>query len=122
MLAERMQSTNANCWLINTGWVGGKYGTGSRCPLKYTRAIINAIHSGSLASPSTEYTKFDVFGLNIPVKVDGVPDEILDPRKAWKDQDAFRRELRRLATMFVRAFTMFEKDVDKEVKKAGPVL
>ena len=55
MLAERMAATNANSWLVNTGWTGGKYGTGRRCPLKYTRRIVDAIHSGELADATTEY-------------------------------------------------------------------
>jgi phosphoenolpyruvate carboxykinase (ATP) len=121
MLAERMRATNAHCWLINTGWVGGKYGSGSRCPLKYTRAIVDAIHNGSLAAlPENEYDNFDVFGLSIPTKVENVPSEVLDPRKAWPDKDAFNKEVKKLAGMFNRAFTAFEKQVDEKVRLAGP--
>ncbi|KAG8967710.1 Protein kinase C-like 1 [Tulasnella sp. 419] len=123
MLAERMRTTNAKCWLINTGWVGGKYGSvhGARCSLKYTRAIVDAIHNGSLAAlPDNEYDTFTTFGLRIPTKVDGVPSEVLDPRKAWKDHGAFNKELRKLAGMFTRAFTVFEKEVSEAVRLAGP--
>jgi phosphoenolpyruvate carboxykinase (ATP) len=122
MLAARMKATNASCWLVNTGWVGGKYGTGHRCPLKYTRAIIDAIHDGSLASAETQYVNFDVFNLSIPTKVNGVPDKVLDPSKAWEDKEAFAKEVRRLGTMFQKAFRVFDSDVDPKVKAAGPTI
>lgn len=117
MLAKKMEETQAKCWLINTGWVGGKYGTGSRCPLKYTRAIINAIHSDA---PPSEFEEYGVFGLQIPTHVEGVPDEVLDPKKAWEDGEAFEKERKRLANMFVKAFRTFEQNVTEDVKQAGP--
>lgn len=117
MLAEKMEQTNAACWLINTGWVGGKFGTGRRCPLKYTRAIIDAIHS---SSPPSEFTTYDVFGLEIPTHVEGVPDDLLDPKKAWEDGEAFEKERKRLANMFVKAFRSFEEGVSEDVRNAGP--
>jgi len=120
MLASKMESTQASCWLINTGWVGGKFGTGSRCPLKYTRAIINAIHSGSIASAT--YTTYDIFGLQIPTSVEGVPSEVLNPRMAWEDTEAFEKERIRLANMFAKAFKGFEDQVDSAVKSAGPTV
>ena len=118
MLATKMKETKANCWLINTGWVGGKYGKGSRCPLKYTRAIINSIHSGALAQAS--FVNFDVFGLSIPTAVEGVPEGVLDPRQAWEDTEAFEKERKKLANMFVKAFKTFEADVAPDVRAAGP--
>ena len=119
MLAEKMEATKANCWLINTGWTGGKYGTGRRCPLKYTRAIIDAIHDGSLAQAG--FVKFDVFGLWIPTTCNVVPEEILDPRKAWSDKAAFQKEVRKLGAMFRKAFSLYEREVLDKVKLAGPV-
>ncbi|CAE6374320.1 unnamed protein product [Rhizoctonia solani] len=119
MLAEKMEATKANCWLINTGWTGGKYGTGRRCPLKYTRAIIDAIHDGSLAQ--ADFVKFDVFGLWIPTACNNVPDELLDPRKAWSDKAAFQKEVRKLAAMFRKAFSLYEREVSDKVRLAGPV-
>lgn len=117
MLARKMEQTNASCWLINTGWVGGKFGKGSRCPLKYTRAIINAIHSDS---PPNEFVTYDIFGLKIPTRVPGVPDEVLDPKRAWEDAEAFEKERKRLANMFVKAFKTFEEGVSEDVRHAGP--
>ncbi len=120
MLAERMAATNANCWLVNTGWTGGKYGTGRRCPLKHTRRIVDAIHSGELADATTEYENFDVFNLTIPKNIEGVPREILNPRLAWKDKGAFQREVVKLATMFQKAFRAYENDVEEPVRMSGP--
>ncbi|CAL0313025.1 unnamed protein product [Lupinus luteus] len=77
MLAEKMQKQGATGWLINTGWSGGSYGCGSRIKLAYTRKIIDAIHSGSLLN--AKYKKSEIFGLEIPTEVEGVPSEILDP-------------------------------------------
>lgn len=120
MLAERMAKHNVDCWLINTGWTGGKYGTGKRCPLKYTRAIVDAVHDGSLAQ--AEYEDFPIFNLKIPTAVNNVPRELLNPRLAWKDGEALEREMRKLASMFQKAFALYEKDVDAKVRSAGPVL
>lgn len=78
MLAEKMQKHGATGWLVNTGWSGGRYGNGSRIKLPYTRRIIDAIHSGSLLE-AANYNKTEVFGLEIPTEVEGVPSEILDP-------------------------------------------
>ncbi|KAF8530470.1 ATP-utilizing phosphoenolpyruvate carboxykinase [Hysterangium stoloniferum] len=118
MLAERMAKHNVDCWLINTGWTGGKYGTGKRCPLKYTRAIVDAVHDGSLAK--AEFEDFATFGLRIPTAVNGVPRELLNPRLAWRDSEAFEREINKLAGMFRKAFALYEKDVDEKVRLAGP--
>jgi len=118
MLAERMSKTGAKCWLLNTGWTGGKFGVGSRCPLKYTRKIINAIHDGSLAK--AEFGNFDTFNLRIPKKLEGVPDELLDPEQAWPKKDAFVAERKRLAGMFTTAFEKYANDCSPEVRAAGP--
>ncbi|CAD6588733.1 MAG: Protein kinase C-like 1 [Tremellales sp. Tagirdzhanova-0007] len=119
MLAERMERTKANCWLINTGWTGGKFGTGKRCPLKYTRAIVDAIHDGSLAT--AEYEMFPIFNLSIPKAVKGVPSEILHPAKVWPDKSAFNEEINKLGGMFQKAFAKFEADIEEKVKLAGPL-
>ena len=118
MLAERMAKHNVDCWLINTGWTGGRYGTGKRCPLKVTRRIVDAVHSGELAK--AEYENFDVFNLQIPTSLEGVPRELLNPRLAWQDKEAFEREVRKLGGMFKKAFALYEQDVDTKVRDAGP--
>ncbi|ADV24078.1 phosphoenolpyruvate carboxykinase (ATP) [Cryptococcus gattii Ru294] len=119
MLAERMEKNRVNCWLINTGWTGGKFGTGKRCPLKYTRAIVDAIHNGSLAK--AEYENFPIFNLAIPKAVEGVPSDILNPEKVWPSKEAFKAELDKLGGMFQKAFAKYEADIDEKVKLSGPV-
>jgi phosphoenolpyruvate carboxykinase (ATP) len=120
MLAERMAKHQVDCWLINTGWAGGKYGHGKRCPLKFTRRIVDAVHSGELAK--AEFETFPVFGLSIPTNLDGVPRELLNPSLAWPDKEAFQKELRKLGGMFQKAFALYEKDVNNKVRLAGPQL
>ena len=120
MLAERMAKHNVDCWLINTGWTGGKFGTGKRCPLKYTRAIVDAVHSGELAK--AEYETFGTFNLQIPTAIEGIPRELLNPELAWPDKASFTKEVRKLAGMFQKAFALYEKDVEPKVRAAGPQL
>jgi phosphoenolpyruvate carboxykinase (ATP) len=118
MLADRMAQHNVSCWLINTGWTGGKYGVGKRCPLKYTRRIVDAVHSGELLQ--AEYENFGTFNLSIPTHIEGIPREVLNPSLAWENKEAFNKEVRKLAGMFSKAFALYEKDVDQKVRAAGP--
>jgi phosphoenolpyruvate carboxykinase (ATP) len=105
-------------WLVNTGWSGGSYGQGARMKLKVTRAIINAIHSGSLAAVKTQTDP--VFGVEIPISCPEIPAEILTPRRAWKDEAAYDATARRLAGLFRENFKKYEADVGSEVRAAGP--
>ncbi|KAL8287464.1 hypothetical protein RQP46_003322 [Phenoliferia psychrophenolica] len=118
MLAQRMTASGTKCWLVNTGWAGGAYGVGKRCPLKHTRAIIDAIHDGSLAK--AEFTNFPTFNLKIPKAVGSVPAELLDPVQAWADKDAFKLQSKKLAGMFSKAFERYAADCSPEVVAAGP--
>ena len=120
MLAERMSHVNCKAWLVNTGWTGGKFGVGRRCPLKYTRAILDAIHDGSLVNAEYETFAPGVFDFQVPKSVANVPSELLDPSKSWADKAAFDAELKKLAGMFSEAFVKYEKDVRPEVLRAGP--
>ncbi|KAF7802903.1 phosphoenolpyruvate carboxykinase (ATP) [Senna tora] len=125
MLAEKMQKHGATGWLVNTGWSGGSYGSGSRIKLSYTRKIIDAIHSGSLLEET--YTKTNIFGLAIPTKLEGVPTEILDPVNTWKDKTMYKETLLKLAGLFKNNFETFTNykigtndDLTKEILAAGP--
>jgi phosphoenolpyruvate carboxykinase (ATP) len=118
MLAERMAKHKVDCWLINTGWTGGKFGTGKRCPLKYTRRIVDAVHSGELAK--AEYENFGIFNLSVPKALEGVPRELLNPELAWSDKASFEREIKKLAGMFTKAFAVYEPEVEEKVRQAGP--
>ncbi|CAB4283970.1 unnamed protein product [Prunus armeniaca] len=125
MLAEKMQMHGATGWLVNTGWSGGSYGSGSRIKLAYTRKIIDAIHSGSLLK--TEYKKTEVFGLEIPSEVKEVPSEILDPVNTWSDKNAYNETLMKLAGLFKNNFATFtnyqigeDNKLTEEILAAGP--
>jgi len=118
MLAEKIGRHGAQAWLINTGWTGGPYGVGSRISLKYTRAIIDAIHDGRLAS--AKYESDPLFGLAMPNECPPVPGEVLNPRRAWKDAAAFDRQARDLAAKFRANFAAYENLASAAIRQAGP--
>ncbi|CAG8762081.1 26247_t:CDS:2 [Dentiscutata erythropus] len=121
MLAERMEHHSADAWLVNTGWNGGAYGVGERIKLKYSRAIIDAIHTGELAK--AEYELYDVFNLQIPTSCTGVPSEILNPSKTWKgSEEVYINTRNTLAQSFVENFIQYEDQASPEVLLAGPIL
>ncbi len=115
-LAEKIAKHGANVWLLNTGWTGGAYGTGSRFKLSYTRAFVTAILNGSLAA--AKFTPDEVFGLPIPDAVAGVPSEVLHPRRTWKDGAAYDASARKLAQSFRENDRTF--DMPESVRAAGP--
>jgi phosphoenolpyruvate carboxykinase (ATP) len=118
LLASKIEKHGAQVWLVNTGWTGGAYGTGSRMKLKYTRCIVDAIHSGELAK--AEFSTDPIFGVEIPKACEGVPAELLTPRTTWKDPARFDETARKLAYLFKSNFTSYEDGVSAEVKQAGP--
>ncbi|KAH0538000.1 hypothetical protein FGG08_005361 [Glutinoglossum americanum] len=122
MLADKIAHHKANAWLLNTGWVGaGATKGGKRCPLKYTRAILDAIHSGELAK--AEYEVYDTFNLFVPTAVTGVPSELLNPKKSWTTGESdFKEEVTKLGTLFVENFKKYSDEATPEVIKAGPVI
>jgi len=115
-LAEKIKKHNANVWLLNTGWTGGPYGTGSRFKLAYTRAFVTAILNGSLAN--AKFTPDEIFGLPLPDAVAGVPSEVLRPRNTWKDGAAYDTQAKKLASLF-RANDK-SMDLPDNVRAAGP--
>ncbi len=98
MLAKKMQAHGTNAWLVNTGWSGGGYGVGERMKLAWTRAIIDAIHSGELDGSDTVTEPF--FGLTIPTSCSGCPSEILNPKQTWADPNAYDVAAEKLAKLF----------------------
>lgn len=116
MLGRRLREHGAQCWLVNTGWSGGAFGTGQRMSLKITRAIVDAILNGSLAK--AHYVTEAAFGLSIPTRCAGVPDEILNPRNMWADKPAYDQQAAQLAARFQANFAQF--DAPAEVRSAGP--
>jgi phosphoenolpyruvate carboxykinase (ATP) len=118
LLKERIATGGVQCWLLNTGWTGGKYGTGKRMPIKATRALLNAALDGSLNQ--AEFRKDPNFGFDVPVSVPGVDDAILDPRSTWADTDDYDRIAERLVQLFVDNFQQFAEHVDQGVRDAAP--
>ena len=118
LLAERMAKHGATAWLVNTGWSGGSYGVGSRIKLAYTRAIIDAIHDGSLNNVAT--TVDPVFGLAVPTSCPGVPDEILTPRNTWADGAAFDEQANKLAGLFIENFKQYADGSSDAILAAAP--
>ena len=120
LLAEKMRTHGSEAWLVNTGLTGGPYGTGERMSLTYTRAIIDAIHDGSLARAPTETDP--IFGFAVPTECPNVPDEILQPRNTWSDPDAYDAARIRLARRFADNFEKFEEGTSDEIRRAGPTV
>lgn len=120
MLAEKMEQHGARAWLINTGYTGGAYGVGRRMSLKHTRAIIDAIHEGTLASVPT--VQDPVFGLAVPQSCPNVPSELLTPRNTWTDKAAFDKASRRLAGLFINNFEQFKNGSSPEILNAAKQL
>lgn len=118
LLSRQIRTHRANVWLVNTGWSGGSYSDAKRISLAHTRAILDAIHSGDLASASTETES--VFGLNVVTQCPGVPDELLVPRKSWQDPAAYDVAANALADLFRANFEAYADGVSAGVLGAGP--
>ncbi|MFM7085285.1 MAG: phosphoenolpyruvate carboxykinase [Hyphomicrobium sp.] len=112
LLKALISEHNVDCWLVNTGWTGGKYGTGARMPLKVTRALLDAALSGSLRSQSMR--KDPYFGFAVPYNVPGVDPKLLTPRETWSDPKAYDATAAQLLEMFKKNFAKFESMVDEE--------
>ena len=120
LLRDLIATHGADCWLVNTGWTGGAYGTGSRMPIKATRALLNAALEGSLAH--VEMRVDPHFHFRVPVSVPGVEAAILNPRDTWADKGAYDAQARKLAGMFRENFRKFEAHVGQDVLAAAPAL
>jgi len=116
MLAAKLEEHDATAWLLNTGWVGGA--KGKRCPLKYTRAIVDAIHSGDLGR--ADYAVDPVFRLSYPTSCPGVPPALLDPSTSWADKAAFNETQLELARLFEANFAKYASHATPEVLAQGP--
>jgi phosphoenolpyruvate carboxykinase (ATP) len=118
LLKERIAKGEVDCWLVNTGWTGGKYGVGKRMPIKETRALLNAALDGSLNN--AEFRKDPNFGFEVPVAVAGVDSKLLDPRGTWKNPAEYDAMAAKLVDLFVENFAQFTDHVDEGVRQAAP--
>ncbi|PID36393.1 MAG: phosphoenolpyruvate carboxykinase (ATP) [Rhodobacterales bacterium] len=114
LLREKIAAHGATCWLVNTGWTGGAYGTGSRMPIRATRALLTAALDGSLSN--AEFRKDENFGFDVPVSMRGVAEVLLDPRRTWCDQDAYDEQAKKLVAMFAKNFEQYVPFIDDDVK------
>ncbi|MBZ5753765.1 phosphoenolpyruvate carboxykinase (ATP) [Metabacillus rhizolycopersici] len=120
MLGEKIEKHNANVFLVNTGWTGGKYGVGQRINLSYTRAMVQAALNGELDNAETG--KDDIFGLEIPLHVPGVPDDVLIPEKPWTDKEAYKTKALDLAGKFIENFKKFTNVSEEIIELGGPLV
>ena len=118
LLGEKLKKHKVNVWMVNTGWVGGAYGTGSRIKLSYTRALITAALNGSL--DKAEYGKTAFFNLAYPKSCEGVPSEIMDPRNSWSDKHAYDEKAKSLAEQFIKNFNQYAPAASEEILAAAP--
>jgi phosphoenolpyruvate carboxykinase (ATP) len=120
LLKEKVLRYGADCWLVNTGWVGGAYGVGKRISIRHTRAMLNAALTGKLKD--VEFQTDPVFGFQVPKSCPEVPDQVLDPASSWPSRDVYFQRYRQLAARFIDNFKKFDTAEAREVEKAGPKL
>ncbi|MGH2563039.1 MAG: phosphoenolpyruvate carboxykinase (ATP), partial [Ginsengibacter sp.] len=118
MLGKKMKEHKVNVWMVNTGWTGGGYGTGSRMKLEYTRAMITAALDSKL--DKVAYRMHSVFGMMIPEECPGVPSEMLSTKATWKDKDAYVATAHKLARYFITNFEKYKDSVSEEILAAAP--
>jgi phosphoenolpyruvate carboxykinase (ATP) len=113
LLRDKIAANGAKCWLVNTGWTGGAYGTGSRMPIKATRALLTAALNGSLNAG--KFRKDENFGFDVPLALVGVDAGLLDPRSTWSDKDGYDASATKLVSMFADNFAQYEQFVGADV-------
>jgi len=118
LLRQKAERSGANIWLVNTGWVGGKFGVGKRISIRHTRAMLNAAMEGKL--DNVEYREDKLFGFKIPLTCPGVPDDVFKPSNAWGDKKDYWRKYDALVSRYIENFKLFADHVPEEVKAASP--
>jgi phosphoenolpyruvate carboxykinase (ATP) len=114
LLQAKIAKHGSDCWLVNTGWTGGAYGTGSRMPIRATRALLSAALNGSLAKG--RFRTDPNFGFEVPCSAEGVADVLLDPRRTWTDKDAYDAQAKKLVQMFSANFAQYVDHIDDDVR------
>ena len=118
LFAKKIHEHQVNCWLVNTGWTGGRFGEGRRIPIHHTRAMLNAVLDGSLGR--ARFRKDRHFGFEVPTTCPDVPSTLLEPRETWADKNAHDNAVRELCALFSTQFQAFAGHVGDEVRNAGP--
>ena len=117
LLQEKIAQYGSECWLVNTGWTGGAYGTGKRMPIRATRALLTAAMNGSLGKGG--FRKDANFGFDVPTQCEGVDAKLLDPRMTWADPAAYDAQAQKLVGMFAANFAKYVPYIDADVKAAA---
>ena len=120
LLKRKILRYNVDCWLVNTGWVGGPYGVGKRISIRYTRDLLNSALNGELKD--VEYYTDPIFGFQVPKHCPGIPDNVLYPSTAWSSEDAYKKRYRSLAARFIDNFKKFADSCPIEVVNSGPTI
>jgi phosphoenolpyruvate carboxykinase (ATP) len=118
MLKERMQKHQAQCWLVNTGWVGGRFGVGKRISIQHTRNLLNAALDSKL--DKVKFRRDKLFGFEVPLSCSDVPEDILDPSNSWGDKKDYWKKYDSLAARFIQNFKLFKNECSQPVIDAGP--
>ena len=119
LFKEKLEQFNVPCYLVNSGWSGGRYGTGERMSIKTTRACLDAIYDGSINN--TSFRKDGVFKFDVPDSLPGVDSKILDPRNTWANKDDYDKQYKELGNMFAKNFKIYGADA-KGFEEYGPTL
>jgi phosphoenolpyruvate carboxykinase (ATP) len=118
MLKSRMLKHDSRCWLVNTGWVGGRFGVGKRISIRHTRNLLNAALDGKL--DKVKYRQDRLFGFEVPQSCPDVPEDVLEPSSSWGDKDEYWKKYDALAARFIENFKLFQAGCPQEVIEAGP--
>jgi phosphoenolpyruvate carboxykinase (ATP) len=118
LLSQKMAKHGATCWLVNTGWTGGRFGVGKRISIRHTRALLNAALEGKLEK--VKYRKDKLFGFDVPLTCPDVPDDVLDPAESWGSKDEYWKKYDALAARYIENFKLFADGCSPEVVAAGP--
>jgi phosphoenolpyruvate carboxykinase (ATP) len=118
LLKHKIERYGVQCWLVNTGWVGGPYGVGKRISIKHTRALLSAALTGKLDGVASKTDP--VFGFRVPAHCPDVPDEVLEPSSSWPNKKEYDKKYRQLAARFVENFRKFEESSPQALLQVGP--
>jgi len=118
MLKQKMARYGAKCWLVNTGWTGGKFGIGKRISIHHTRALLNAALEGRLSD--VEYRRDKLFGYEVPMTCPDVPPDVLIPESSWGNKDDYWKKYDAMAARYIENFKLFASGCPDEVRAAGP--
>ncbi|MBE0648924.1 MAG: phosphoenolpyruvate carboxykinase (ATP) [Bacteroidales bacterium] len=118
LLRSKIEKHGAKVWLVNTGWVGGKFGVGKRISIRHTRNMLNAVLDGEL--DNVEFRKDKLFNFDIPVTCPNVPEDVLDPENAWGNKGEYWMKYDALASRYIENFKMFTDGCPEEIVNAGP--